>query len=77
MAGVSASALASVPPDVKMTLRGSAPTRAATCSRAVSTKCRAARPSAWTDDGLPSWSSAASMAARAAGRSGAVAFQSR
>ena len=77
VAGASASMLASVPPDVNTTLRGSAPTRAATSARASSIMRRAARPSAWTDDGLPTTSRAAVMAARACGRSGAVAFQSR
>ena len=38
---------------------------------------RAARPSPWTEDGFPTTSMAAAMAARACGRSGAVAFQSR
>ena len=75
--GESASAFASVPPEVKMTLRGSAPTSAATSPRACSISRRAARPSPCTEDGLPVSSSAAVMAARAAGRSGAVAFQSR
>ena len=37
----------------------------------------AARPSAWTEEGLPTRSKASSIAARASGRSGAVAFQSR
>jgi len=41
MPGVSASALASVPPDVKTTLRGSAPTAFATVARASSTSLRA------------------------------------
>ena len=39
---LSASALASEPPEVKITLRGSAPTAAATCSRASSTSRRTA-----------------------------------
>ena len=56
--GPSASTLASVPPDVKTTLRGSAPTAAATAARASSTRRRAWRPSAWTDDGLPARSHA-------------------
>ena len=77
VSGDSASMLASVPPEVKTTLRGSAPTSAATCSRASSIRRRAARPSAWTEEGLPQTSSAATIAARASGRSGAVAFQSR
>jgi hypothetical protein len=75
--GESASMLASVPPEVNTTLRGSAATSAATSPRASSTRRRAARPSAWTEDGLPTASSAAIMAARASSRSGAVAFQSR
>jgi len=69
--------LASVPPEVNTTSREVTPTRAATCSRAVSTSRRAARPAAWTDDGLPVTPTAAIMAACASGRSGAVAFQSR
>ena len=77
IARLSATAFASEPPEVKTTLRGSAPTATATRSRAVSRICRAARPSACTDEGLPTTSMAAAMAARACGRSGAVAFQSR
>jgi hypothetical protein len=50
---------------------------AATSSRARSTKRRAARPSAWTEDGLPATPSACVSAAAACGRNGAVAFQSR
>ena len=69
--------LASVAPLVKTTSAGLAPTSAATCSRASSTRPRARRPSACGDDGLPTTSSAATMAARASRRSGAVAFQSR
>ena len=53
------------------------PVASATCARARSITARAARPSACTDEGLPTTSSAAAMAARASGRSGAVAFQSR
>ena len=62
--------LASVAPLVNTTSLGLAPTSAATCSRAVSIMARARRPSACTDDGLPIASCAASIAARAAGRSG-------
>jgi hypothetical protein len=36
----------SVPPEVKITSRGRAPKKAATCSRASSSATRAARPSA-------------------------------
>jgi hypothetical protein len=46
-------------------------------SRARSTIARARRPSAWTDDGLPTCSMAASIAAFASGRSGAVALWSK
>ncbi len=69
--------LASVPPEVNTTLRGSAPTSAATLWRASSIRRRTARPSAWTEDGLPQTPSASATAARACGRRGAVAFQSR
>jgi hypothetical protein len=58
-------------------LRPSAPNAAATCARARSSTARAARPSAWTEEGFPAASMAATIAARASGRSGAVAFQSR
>ena len=43
-------------------------------SRAASSSPRAARPSAWIEEGLPSLSSAASIASRARGRKGAVAL---
>jgi len=46
MPGVSASEFASVPPDVKMTLRASAPIAVATSARACSTIFRDCRPSA-------------------------------
>ncbi len=69
--------LASVPPLVNTTSAGSAPTSAATSSRASSTIARARRPSLCGEDGLPTTSSAATTAARASARSGAVAFQSR
>ncbi len=55
----------------------SAPKAAATCPRARSKSALAARPSAWTEDGLPTTSIASIIAARASARSGAVAFQSR
>ena len=70
-------AAASVAPEVKTTSAGLQPTASATCARARSTSALAARPSAWTEDGLPTTSIAATIAARASGRSGAVAFQSR
>jgi hypothetical protein len=75
--GVNASEFASVPPDVKMTFRASAPTAPATAALASSTSRRDARPSACTEEGLPLRSQAAAIAARASGRSGVVAFQSR
>ena len=69
--------LASVAPLVKTTSAGLAPTSAATFSRASSTMARTRLPSVCGEDGLPIASSAASTAARASGRSGAPAFQSR
>ncbi len=69
-----AMALASVPPLVKITVEAGAAIRAATSSRAFSTRSRAARPLAWTDEGLPTFCSAAIMAAWACGRTGAVAL---
>ena len=54
-----------------------APIASATCARARSISPLAARPSAWTEEGLPTRSIAATIAAFASGRSGAVAFQSR
>ena len=75
--GVSASALASVPPDVKTTSRASAPIAPAITARASSTSRRASLPSAWTEEGLPHRSHAAAIASRACWRSGVVAFQSR
>ncbi len=74
----SAIALASVPPDVKTTSRGAAPSNRAASSRASSMISRAPRPSACTLDGLPRPPVIAAKAARAAsGRTGDVAFQSR
>ena len=71
------SALASVPPPVKTSRSVAAPMRAASSARARSMPFRALRPAPCTDEGLPGASSTASMAARACGRRGAVAFQSR
>ena len=48
-----------------------------TCNRTFSITAFAARPSACTLEGFPTRSIAASIAARASGLSGAVAFQSR
>ena len=75
--GVSASALASVPPEANTTSGALAPTAAAIAARASSTSRRAWRPSLWTEDGLPLTSHAAVIACFASGRSGVVAFQSR
>ena len=60
-----------------MTSAPSAPSAEAISSRARSSASFAARPSAWTDEGLPVISVASIIAARASGRRGAVAFQSR
>ena len=68
---------ASVAPEVKMMSAPSAPKAAAIWPRAFSRKAFAARPSACTEDGFPTTSIAAIIAARASGRKGAVAFQSR
>jgi hypothetical protein len=70
----SASPTASVPPLANAMSSLHAPTTPATTSRAASTKPRARRPSAWTDEGLPVCSSACAIAAFASGRSGAVAL---
>ena len=51
--GLSAAFAASVPPDVKVTQRALTPASRATSLLASSTMRRAARPSAWTDEGLP------------------------
>ena len=74
--GVSASELASVPPDVKMTLRVRRRRPRHDGPRVLDQPARW-RPSACTEDGLPLRSQAAAIAARASGRSGVVAFQSR
>jgi hypothetical protein len=69
---------ASVAPLVNTISRGAAPTRAATSARARSTAVRIAAPSRCALDGLPTPpSSAATIAARASGRSGALALWSR
>ncbi len=72
-----ASASASVPPEVNTTCSGGRPTSAATRARAASRRPRAARPAACTDDGLPTARAASAMASRAAGRTGVVALWSR
>ena len=76
-APVKAMLLASLPPLVKTTMGAITPMARATAARESSSSLRAARPSAWTEEALPETSIAASMAARAAGRSGEVALWSR
>ena len=74
----SAALFASVPPEVKMISSPSTPRAAATRSRASSSSARAARPEAWTLEGLPPRSSSARMSsARASGLKGVVALWSR
>ncbi len=68
---------ASVPPLTKTTSSGDAATSAAISARADSITSRAIRPRRCTEEGLPQHPSAVLIAAAAAGRSGAVAFQSR
>ena len=63
--GDSASMLASVPPEVNTTLRGSAPTSAATCSRAVLDQPARGAALGMDRRRIAGTSSAASMAARA------------
>jgi hypothetical protein len=72
-----AKAFASVPPEVNTKSRPRAPKRAAMASRASSNTRRAARPSAWTEDGLPGKASASAIAAMASGRIGSVALASK
>ena len=77
IAASSAVAMASVPPLVKITPASGAFARREASWRAVSTRPRAARPSAWTEEGLPVVASASTMRASTSARIGAVAFQSR
>src|SRR5439155_9948715 len=64
---------ASVPDDVNTTSRGRAPKKDATCSRAVSSAIRVARPSACKRPGSPNEDSRyGRIAAYAAARSGEV-----
>ena len=77
-AGARAKALASVAPEVKTTQEGSAPTSAATCARAASTRVAARRPGGWFDPGLPSGSaSSCAISAATVGSTGVVAAWSR
>ena len=75
--GDSASALASVPPAVNTTLRGLGPDQGRNLCTRRSISWRAARPSAWTDDGFPTGPAPRPWRRAPRGRSGAVAFQSR
>jgi hypothetical protein len=63
----------SVPPEVNVTSTASAPTDAATCSRASSSIRFAFCPWLWIDDGLPTTESASTYAARTSGAMGVVA----
>ena len=72
--GVSTVSFASVPPPVNVTSLASPPTSRAISLRAVSIRRRASRPSPCTDEALPTAASASTIAARASGRSGAVAL---
>src|SRR5580698_8230692 len=72
--------LASVAPEVQITSRGAAPTLAATCARARSTKVAAAWPNSWLDAGLPNspcMPRHCAMAAATRGSIGVVAAWSR
>ena len=66
-----------MPPDVKTTSEGLAPSAPASRSRASSTVRRAARPEACSDDGLPARTSSSASTAAAAGSTGVVAAWSR
>src|SRR5207245_357207 len=70
---------ASVPPEVKITWLGSAPSVSAMVRLASSIPARAARPNRWAEDGLPnaSWPRYGSIASRTSGRTGVVAALSR
>ena len=67
----------SVPPPVKTTSDGRAPSAAASCSRDSSTTRRACRPAACRDEALPVSSSAAVTASTASGSIGVDAAWSR
>ncbi len=68
---------ASVPPPVKSTSLGRAPTADASASRDSSTVRRAARPAVCRDEGLPVRASSAVIASSAADDMGVVAAWSR
>ena len=67
----------SVPPEVKSTSLGRAPSAAAIVSLDSSTRRRAARPEVCSDEALPVSDIAADMAATTSGRTGVVAAWSR
>jgi hypothetical protein len=67
----------SVPPEVKTTSTGSAPSDAATRARPSSSSIFACWPALWIEDGLPTVVSASVNAASASGRIGVVAAWSR
>ena len=68
---------ASVPPDVRITSVGCAPSAAAMRSRASSRCSLARRPEAWREAGLPGSAAASARAASAVGRTVVVAAWSR
>ena len=73
-----ASASASVPPEVKTISRASQSRAAPHCSRPRSTSARASWPGLWTEEGFANTSARAGfMAAITAGSSGVVALASR
>ena len=63
----------SVPPEVKSTSLGRAPSASAIVSRDSSTRRRAARPALCSDEALPVSDIASETAATTAGRTGVVA----
>ena len=67
----------SVPPEVKTTSDGRAPSAAPIRSRASSTTARAARPEVCSDEGLPTTADCSIRASSAAGSIGVVAAWSR
>ena len=68
---------ASVPPLVKITSDGRAPSASASCSRDSSTVRRACRPELCSEDGLPTRAIVADIAAMTSSSIGVVAAWSR
>ena len=66
-----------MPPEVKISSLGCAPTAAAIASRASSTTLRAARPEPCSEDALPVRPSSRVMASTASGTIGVVAAWSK